>query len=115
MKRYYLPGSISFCLTTRRCGSDNQTALCDWRNFSHDTDANLNPLPDDTTPQANQAKGKTMKHKLLNYVMIVSTMLTYAAITPQALSEKKQGKPGKLASSKDVNQPNPFQITGTPG
>ena len=56
-----------------------------------------------------------MKHKLLSYVLIVSAMLTYAAITPQALAEKKQGKPGKLATSKDVNQPNPFQITGTPG
>jgi arylsulfatase len=56
-----------------------------------------------------------MKHKLLGYVLIVSTALTCVAVTPQALAEKTSGKAVKLASSKNAAQPGPVQTTGIPG
>ena len=56
-----------------------------------------------------------MKHKLLDYVLIVLVALTCAAITPQALAEKTQGKSAKSTADKDSTQPGQLQITGTPG
>ena len=56
-----------------------------------------------------------MKHKLLSYVLIVSAVLTCAAVMPQALAEKTRGKPSKSTTNQDSNLPSQFQITGTPG
>lgn len=56
-----------------------------------------------------------MKHRLFGYILIVSAVLACAAVTPQALAEKTQGKAGKSTTSKDHNQPGQLQITGTPG
>ena len=56
-----------------------------------------------------------MKQKPASYLLIVSAVLTYAVVTPQALAEKTQGKAGKSTSSKDFTQPGQLQVTGTAG
>jgi hypothetical protein len=66
-------------------------------------------------PTIQRKKEEAMKQKLLSYVLILSTALTCAVVTPEAIAEKTRAKVSKTTTGKDRNQPGQLQITGTPG